>query len=223
MNSKLSAVSVAVSIAALTVAALALARSSEPPLRSDDPAPRVAQNGVAALATRVAELEAAERASALGGRLDNLERRVEELAGALASDRTIAPASGLPPVAAPIPEGEPSAQEIERFVLLQEAAKHRRAQRSLESSIDEVLARAGIDLPDAQRARLVDAYKEFQARRSEVWSEARARHPSGADWGRIIAETGEQLQREFAERIASFVPAGQAEGLSRRLLPIKGY
>jgi len=218
---------VAVVSLGLSVYALTVASTTVAPVRSTAPRSTAELEGLERRLAALEELRRLERDTPdaladLVRRLEVLERRIETRP------------DGPEPVTAQVTEtvpgkssaesadpAEPRPEEVERFQKLQEAARRKSRQRHHHRRVAAVLAKSGLALDEKQTARLVEALGAFEPRRDAIWGEAKragAAQGDAVDWPTVIAETERRIVREFAETIAAFVPAGDAEVISRGLL-----
>ncbi len=228
MHSKLGLVTLPVAIAALGLAAYALTLGPYEADSDSEPAPRVSVD-LEDLGARVRALEEKRRLESdapdvladLARRLGALERRVDTLP----SEPEVAaapPAVAIPgeTTAKAVDANEPRSEDVERFQKLQDAAGRKKRERHHRRRIAAALESSGIVLGEKQTARLITAYGEFEARRNEIWSEAKqagAAQGEAVDWPTVIADTQRVIVREFAESITPFIPAGDAEVISQAL------
>ena len=156
-------------------------------------------------------------------RLLAIEARIAKLgtAPAVVPD-TADPAEEVATPVAPMVEGEPSDEELEKFRRLQKAARERDWMAKRAARVDKVLAKAGLTLSGKQRDQLIRAERAFNDRFNEIWGEAKqsgAAQGDAADWSTIIRETNQTIQAEFTERINTFLPQADAEAVSAAMYP----
>ncbi len=160
-------------------------------------------------------------------RLAALERGLEErtapkpkgvVDAAHSTELDAEPSDGPPQ---PSQEGPTSPEEVARFRKLQKVARAADKAQAMRKRVDQALGKLELSLSKAQRTKLAATFAGFQARRSEVWSEAKtngAAQGSNADWATIIDETNTLLRGEFSDRVDDFLPRGDAERVAAALL-----
>jgi hypothetical protein len=230
MASKFGVLVLAISLVALGLAAYSLTQTPPTPAAVPGAGPRVAlDDAVSDLETRLAAVEEArlreQGASAIDDgireRLEDLDRRLKALDGARDASGSMA---AMPPIDAPVTARatgeEPGPEDVERFRKLQAAAAKQRRAGFHRKRIEKALSDLRITLTTKQRDQLVASYGEFESRRQEIWGEVKGRAANagpGTDWRPIIAETQRAIVSEFADRISTFIPRGDAESISRGL------
>ena len=224
VNPRLGYLALAAAVLALGLSAFALTRSPEPPRQDaeSDAAPRSRAAELRELEARIAQLERSEDAPRLRSRLDDLDRRLSALNDEPIADAPIAREDDVDPVAAPPPEsGEPDDDAIDRFERLQAASAHRKKVRQYTVRIGGALKKAGVELSAEESEKLVTTFIGFEERRRSVWEDVKRTNPPKEDWPRLIVQTSEMLNREFTERISTFLPGDSVPTVAQTLVPIR--
>ncbi|MDF1700089.1 MAG: hypothetical protein P1V36_02885 [Planctomycetota bacterium] len=204
-----------------------------------DPAPAGGANlddasALGALEERVVALERSKPVELrTDGGMTSLRQRIEALEAGLAPARAAAAVPspetvgrpGVAPsavtVARPASE-EPTDEEVRRFRRLRDAARARERGDRERERLDKALAKAGIPLAPKQREQVLATQRQFAARRTALWSEAKRRgaeEGADANWPTIIRETNGLVRREFSTQIAGFLSQADADAVAEAVYP----
>lgn len=157
-------------------------------------------------------------------RLEAFERRLRALETRSPASREQDPEEEDPQPARELPimaaEGDPTPEEVSRFRKLQKASHRQVRRQKVSRRLAAVVDKLGISLTEDQQEQLVDAYADFEPRRSEMWQEAKstaAAEGEDADWDRVIRETSSRIRRAFVDEIDDFIPSADAESIAGAL------
>lgn len=221
----------------MNAAVVGLALLAYDQLRDQAPAGGANLDDASALSALEERVVALERSKPVelrtDGGMSSLRQRIEALEAGLATARAAAavPSSetvGRPGVA-PSSEtvarpgsAEPTDDELRRFRRMRDAARAKERGDKERKRLDLALAKAGIPLAPKQREQVLATQKQFAARRTELWGEAKRRgaeEGANADWPTIIRETNGLVRREFSTQIAEFLPQADADAVAEAVYP----
>ena len=183
------------------------------------------------LEARLAALEAREEPVLVGsGEEASSDERILELERRLAALETKA---GIATAGRPRDEATTDGDlfdkkdgvALERFRELRDAARREDRRQRVAKRIDKALADLPLSLTPRQREKLLEAYEAFGPRRDAIWTEAKTRGAEAGvdvDWSAIITATSGRIEREFAERIETFLPYADATQVSAALHRVEG-
>lgn len=157
---------------------------------------------------------------ALLARLDALEAQLADRSEARAA--TVGAES--PPTIDPVVPDEPTAAEIQWFRDLQAAVKRDDLVKRNRARIDKVLDGLPVNLTDAERDAVHEAYAAFQPRVNEIWTEVKmeaeqvAKSGGTIDRRTIVEDTQQVIAAELTEVLGEVVQATDAATISNALV-----
>jgi hypothetical protein len=189
--------------------------------------------GIADLEQRIAALESARRPMLASTGPADLLKRLEALEAQKDQEPQQPGTPHAAPAKVPTPrpgisitdEKEMSPEALAEFRRIIDQVKREERTKRIRKRTDGVLAKLELDLDEATRQKLAQAYGDFEQRRDEVWTEVKQEAADGArdaDWAVIISETQARLAGEFRARIVAFVPDRGAGEVASALFPPSG-
>lgn len=157
---------------------------------------------------------------ALLARLDALEAKLDDRPEPRAA--TAEPEN--PPTVDPVVPDEPTAAEIQWFRDLQAAVKRDDAVKRNRARLDKMLDGLPVNLTDAERDAVHEAYAAFQPRVNEIWTEVKieaeqvAKSGGTIDRRTLVEDTQQVIAAELTEVLGEVVSATDAATISNALV-----